>query len=211
MAGRTGQGHHPCNVRFGHEERDARSARDRRDQAPAGIRQAGRRLCQRCSVGRPHRTWPSQGEGMGEDLRRSGKEIWRRALGADRALGHGDRLRRREGSLGRVPFARDARLREISPSLFPQRTVRGDAHHAEQPVSAREDGELMGRRHGADAVHADATWSTTPSTFSATARATSGAMCRTCSLPPAIICTSTTGRPACPGASRCWCRTASTP
>jgi membrane-bound lytic murein transglycosylase B len=39
--------------------------------------------------------------------------------------------------------------------LFPQRTARGDADHAEQPSPTREDGELMGRRHGADPIHAD--------------------------------------------------------
>ncbi len=38
--------------------------------------------------------------------------------------------------------------------LFPQRAVRGDAHHAGRPHSARADGVVMGGRHGPDAVHA---------------------------------------------------------
>ncbi len=92
---------------------------------------------------------------MGEDLRRGGKEIRRRALGADRAVGHRDRLRRREGSLGRVPFARHAWLCALPASLFPQRTARRHAHHAGRPFRARQDGQLMGRRHGPDPVHAD--------------------------------------------------------
>ena len=58
----------------------------------------------------PHRARPGQGEGMVEDLRRGRKEIRRRALGAGGAVGHGNRLRRGEGQLGRVPLAGDARL-----------------------------------------------------------------------------------------------------
>ena len=83
------------------------------------------------------------------------KEIRRRTLGAGRAVGHGDRLRRREGPLGRVPLAGDARLRALPPSVFPQRIDRRDAHHAGRPLRARQDGQLMGRRHGPDPVHAD--------------------------------------------------------
>ena len=52
----------------------------------------------------------TQGTRMGEDLRRRRKEIRRRTLGAARPVGHGDRFRRRERPLGRVPLARDARL-----------------------------------------------------------------------------------------------------
>ena len=132
-------------------------------------------------------------QGMGEDLRRGGKEIRRRALGADRAVGHGNRLRRREGPLGRVPLARHARLRALPASLFPQRVARRHAHHAGQQVPAREDGQFMGRRHGADPVHADQRGRLRRSISPATAKAISGAMCRTCSARPPIISPRNTG------------------
>ena len=46
-------------------------------------------------------------------------------------------------------------VRQIPRSLFPQRTDRGHAHHAGRPFPARAHGEFLGRRHGADPVHAD--------------------------------------------------------
>ena len=130
VAGRAGQGRHARDLRSRHARRHARSARHRRHQAPAGIRQAGRRLHQFGGLARPHRPRQGQGERMGEDLRRGGEEIRRRALGAGRAVGHGNRLRRRERPLGRVPLAGDARLCEIPRSLFSQRADRRHAHHA---------------------------------------------------------------------------------
>ena len=95
-----------------------------------------------------------QGQGMGEDLRRGREEIrverwvllalWGMETDYGAAKDKWD-VFRSLATLG---------LCEISPSLFPQRAAGGDAHHAGRPLRARQDGELLGRRHGPDPVHA---------------------------------------------------------
>ena len=64
---------------------------------------------------------------------------------------------------------RRSAMSELPRSLFPQRAPGRDEHHAGRPLRARQDGQLMGRRHGPDPVHADQLSSTTPSIFPATA------------------------------------------
>ncbi len=119
-----------------------------------------------------------------------------------RSLGNGIRFRRRKRSLGCVPLARDTWLREISRSLFPHRIARGDANHAGQPASAREDGELLGRRHGADPIHAVELRRLCHRFLRGRARRYLEPTCRTCLHRRRIISANGNGMPRCPGASK---------
>ena len=150
----AGKRHQPRDLRCRHEGIHSRSAGDRGDPAPAGIRQTRRRLCECHRVETTHRGRAAQGPRMGKDFRCGRKEVSGRTLGVACLVGHGIGLRIRKRSLGRFPLARHARLCEISRSLFSQRADRGDAHHAGQSHRPRKDGQLMGRRHGPNPVHA---------------------------------------------------------
>ena len=65
-----------------------------------------------------------------------------------------------------------------------------------------QDAGLLGRRHGADPVHALELHEISPSTATGTGCATSGRRCPTPWPRPPITCASTAGSRACPGASR---------
>ena len=80
--------------------------------------------------------------------------IWRRPLGHRRAVGDRDLVRRQHRRLRRDPLARDACGERLSPGLFPRRAYRRTADPAGRARRARQDARLMGRRHGAPAIHA---------------------------------------------------------
>ncbi len=68
-----------------------RPPRHRRHQEAAGIRQAGRRVCEGCRIAAAHHARTTKSGGMVQDFRRCRKDIRRRALGADRVVGNGNR------------------------------------------------------------------------------------------------------------------------
>ena len=146
-----------------------------------------------------------------QDVRRRRKEIFGRALGAAVALGHGDRSSARPRTNGTCSARsrRSAYVKYRHP-YFRNELHRRDGHHAGRPHRARQDRQLMGRRHGPDPVHADELCRLCRRFFRRRARPISGPTCRTCSARPPTICRNSNGSTACPGASRSWCRTAST-
>ena len=93
-------------------------------------------------------------------------------------------------------------LRQVPRSVFSRRAPDRAENPAGRAHVARQIRQLLGRRDGPDPVHAEEFHPTTPSTSTATASATSGAMCRTRSARPEIISARKAGSTACPGASR---------
>ena len=132
--------------------------------------------------------------------------------GADRAgdLGARDRLRRREDAARRDPRARDAGVSRAAQGAVPRGVPARAEDAAGRPRHARRHALVLGRRDGAAAASARPASTNTRSISTATAGATSGLRCRTCSAPSPTIWSSSAGSAASAGPTRCARRATST-
>ena len=191
--------------------RHARPARDRDHQTAAGIRQAVRRLRQSDRLGATASPTASARCAVAATLFDAvEKQLRGRSLGADRDLGHRNRLRRARRTSGTCS-ARSRRWSMPLPrSVLPQRAAGRAARSCRTTTSRARRWSVPGPAPWARPSSCRRTSSTTPSTSPATAAATSGPTCPTCWPRPPTICTNRNGGPACRGASKSSCRRAST-